>query len=444
MKTIILTVLMLAFTTLAFGQTELLTNGDFEDGRTPWTDTAGEIRTEGENSYFFANVETAVQAFEVNLSQAGLEITQDSVYTLTFNASTGAGNSRTMIVGIGLNEDPFTAATETITLTEGDSTYTVVLQANFGSNDARVLFDMGAEVGIVVLDNVSLVQDGEIPEEPSATVPETAAPMPPTRNADDVISLFSDAYTNIDVTTFETEWSQGSSEGNVEIADGDSVKLYDIGNFIGIQLANSIDLSSFTHMHFDYWVADESVEAGAVFNPKLSNHGNLPDAEGETSAIGTSNPVSTVGEWVSFDVALEEFTAEAANGILDRDKIYQIVMTTSGTINSIYIDNLYFYKGTTTSVDNVDELPNEFALQQNYPNPFNPTTNIAYQIPNVADVTLKVYDITGREVAAFNEGRQSAGSYSVSFDASNLSSGIYIYRIEAGAFSATRKMTLIK
>lgn len=89
-------------------------------------------------------------------------------------------------------------------------------------------------------------------------------------------------------------------------------------------------------------------------------------------------------------------------------------------------------------------LPTDFAISQNYPNPFNPTTKIRYQIPVASNVTLKVYDILGNEAAVLVDGDQPAGFYNVDFNASNLSSGIYLYKIEAESFVQTRKMILIK
>lgn len=436
MKTTILTFLMFTFTTFAFAQSELLTNGDFEDGRAPWTDSAGEIRTEGENSFFFADVATAGDAFAVNLSQAGLEIIQDSVYTLTFNASTSEGNSRTMIAGIGLNEAPFTAATETITLTENDSTYTVVLQANFGSADGRVLFDMGAEVGIVVLDNVSLVQGGETPEEPEGPSPEVAAPTPPERNAEDVISLFSNAYDNISVDT----WSADFDDSDIEdvVIDGNDTKKITFGNFIGVDFAsNPFDASEMTHFHIDFWTPETDL-VGKVFNSKWSNHAN---GDGETNAYDFTYELTgdETGQWVSIDIPLAE-----ANIVTNADANAFAQFLITSNLDVVHVDNIYLYKETSTSIEDGTEVPEGFALNQNYPNPFNPTTNISFNIPDNGEVTLEVFNIQGQRVATLVDGFRSAGEYSVTFDASNMASGVYTYRLSTENSVQVKRMVLIK
>jgi hypothetical protein len=83
-------------------------------------------------------------------------------------------------------------------------------------------------------------------------------------------------------------------------------------------------------------------------------------------------------------------------------------------------------------------------LNQNYPNPFNPSTKISFSIPQSGFVSLKIYDLTGREVANLVNNRMEAGTYEYDFDGTKLTSGIYFYRINAGAYSETLKMMLIK
>ena len=89
-------------------------------------------------------------------------------------------------------------------------------------------------------------------------------------------------------------------------------------------------------------------------------------------------------------------------------------------------------------------MPASFSLSQNYPNPFNPSTVIRYELPTNGYVTLKVYDILGREVRTLVDERQNSGIHSVTFNASGLASGVYFYRIEAGAYHDTKRLLLLK
>lgn len=91
-----------------------------------------------------------------------------------------------------------------------------------------------------------------------------------------------------------------------------------------------------------------------------------------------------------------------------------------------------------------NEIPNKYCLYQNYPNPFNPVTNIKFNLPNTGLVTLKVYDITGREVAQLVNQNMNQGTYTFDFDASHLSTGAYFYRLSANGFTDVKKMMLIK
>ncbi|MEO8210830.1 MAG: T9SS type A sorting domain-containing protein, partial [bacterium] len=97
------------------------------------------------------------------------------------------------------------------------------------------------------------------------------------------------------------------------------------------------------------------------------------------------------------------------------------------------------------SIKNINsELPASFKLYQNYPNPFNPGTNIKYQIVNSNFVELKIYDVLGKQVATLVNQKQSAGTYSVDWNASNFPSGVYFYSIKAGSFKETKRMILLK
>jgi hypothetical protein len=89
-------------------------------------------------------------------------------------------------------------------------------------------------------------------------------------------------------------------------------------------------------------------------------------------------------------------------------------------------------------------VPNNYILEQNYPNPFNPSTKINFAIPKSGLVTIKIYDILGKEISTLINEYLSAGNYSVNFNGGNIPSGVYFYRLEANRYITTKKMLMIK
>ena len=127
-------------------------------------------------------------------------------------------------------------------------------------------------------------------------------------------------------------------------------------------------------------------------------------------------------------------------------------------VQSLFVSGSYLFASTSnglwkrllseiTAVDHDQAtvvIPERYGLSQNYPNPFNPATTIEYQLPKKGKVTMKVFDVVGREVRTLVNGTQDAGSYKVRFDGSTLSSGVYFYKIQAGKFSDVKKLILMK
>jgi len=133
--------------------------------------------------------------------------------------------------------------------------------------------------------------------------------------------------------------------------------------------------------------------------------------------------------------------------------------TTTDPQEYFYVDKTaetgtYFYRlkqidflGTYEYSDDIEvevNGPLTFSLEQNYPNPFNPSTNIKYSVPETGSVKLTIYSALGEEVAVLVDGIVQAGFYETIFDASNLSSGTYVYKLQAGSFVETKKMMLLK
>lgn len=115
----------------------------------------------------------------------------------------------------------------------------------------------------------------------------------------------------------------------------------------------------------------------------------------------------------------------------------------NGWVTGFDPPSIYHFTGTTGTNDYKNSV-NKFELQQNYPNPFNPTTKISYQLPVSGNVKIKVYDVLGNEVAKLVDEYKPAGSYEVEFDGKELTSGVYVYKLITGKYSATKKLVLIK
>jgi chitodextrinase len=109
-----------------------------------------------------------------------------------------------------------------------------------------------------------------------------------------------------------------------------------------------------------------------------------------------------------------------------------------------FCDEYEVRNNNTTGIDGEETLPGKYSLSQNYPNPFNPSTIIKYQILKAGSVTLKIYDVLGKEIKTLVNEEKAAGSYSVNFNASLLANGVYFYQIKSGGFTATKKMILLK
>lgn len=133
--------------------------------------------------------------------------------------------------------------------------------------------------------------------------------------------------------------------------------------------------------------------------------------------------------------------------------IAQIVSQGTTNLNSVtklkqsaeYVQNVFDNNFSTVGIDPIpNSVPSEFDLHQNYPNPFNPNTVISYELRVTSNAKLKVFDVLGNEVAELVNEKQSAGSYKIEFDGSNFASGVYFYKLDAGDFSETKRMILLK
>ncbi len=164
----------------------------------------------------------------------------------------------------------------------------------------------------------------------------------------------------------------------------------------------------------------------------------------------------TIGLWVNdsretytYDITSNAVTGKAEkweNNAWVNNQYGSLTLTSNYKNNNLYVSGYNCNVTYTQFTDVKDELNNSlvFALNQNYPNPFNPSTNINFTLPKTEFVTLKIYDILGKEITTLINEELNAGNHTKIWDAKNLSSGVYFYKLQAGKFTETKKMVLVR
>jgi len=275
-------------------------------------------------------------------------------------------------------------------------------------------------------------------------------------NLEVVFTVEETEYNNGEVIDdFETagNWQTPQNSGSTEIDETTSFEISSSKKFNGsfsgkmnyvfngdegyykISRVNPVAVGSNNESMFGLWIYGELSGNILEFWFKDSEN-NLYSKE-----IDTLNFTG----WKMKDIKLSDLSTN--NLAFEGIGIKQI--SSASTSGTIYIDDAQY--DFATPVENVvNNIPTEYSLKQNYPNPFNPSTVISYSIPRSTEfnsalqTTLKIYDILGSEVATLVNQIQSAGNYTIRFDASNLTSGIYFYRLQSGSFVESKKMMLIK
>jgi len=327
-----------------------------------------------------------------------------STMTSYFKGKIQAGQSSQTDIELTTSETHGGTGWETLTFTFSTATGEWGEFVVFTNVDASGAFiDPAVEVLEAHFDDLTAAQGSAIPAPASGP---TDSPTAPTANAADVVSVFSDAYTNI-ATNYNPGWGQsGSVSTSYDPGDGNNVMLYSNFNYQGTDLT-STDLTAMEKLHIDIWVADASVRTIKV------------------TPIGGSETLVTVpvtsGAWNSVDIPLSSFTAVdfSAVGQLKFDGQFAADGTTADTTvrSDVYLDNIYFYNSV-------------------YPNPS--SSDWKFRAPSAVINSVEVFNLLGKRVAS----QRNNNSTEASISTQGLTSGIYIARITTE--QGTKSVKLIK
>lgn len=196
------------------------------------------------------------------------------------------------------------------------------------------------------------------------------------------------------------------------------------------------------------WVAADTLTAGAIACYDNGKNGDLVAGDFIFSKIVTfADTLLSGGVIYKFGAQYPNAGVVSQSAPLDNSKgTGQNFSFILRAVDSLVVEyQVWPTVGTPVSVKELGgQVPNEYTLEQNYPNPFNPSTTIRYNLPASSDVSLKIFNVLGMEVANLVNQKQTAGQYEATFDASNFASGIYFYTLETSGVSISKKMMLLK
>lgn len=378
----------------------------------------------GALSLYANNPDAAGKNYQFQVTDADYNYFSGATLNVSFQAKGSLnGVGLHFVVNSTRNNDIHTSGLNNDTWT--DYSYDIPVNPTGSVDDLVLRFELAAGAfagagGTLLIDNLTLTTSGTA-SAPGA--PEDAPTAPPIRDAADVISIYGEAYGSA-IGLNGVPWDSGSETAEETIA-GNAVLKTTFNDFIGFDLASEIDASEMTHMHFDIWISD-AFSAGQVFKPTWSNWGGAGTAETDkfeyTYAIGGADSES----WVSLDIALEDFTTLAGSGASGRANLKQMLIGVASTLDIVYMDNIYLYKDTTASIDDVNSNFNV------YPNPVQNTLNVS---AGVSVDQVSIFDLTGREVM-----RATPNASAFSLDVANLNKGLYLVSLKAGDQELTTKL----
>lgn len=396
--------------------------------------------SDGTNASANSNTITVVSIVAAPIATAATNITTTG-FTANWNSSAGATK---YLLDVSTLEDFSTFVTDYNNKDIGNVTSFAVTSLNTGNTYYYRVRASNANGTSINSNSISTIT-GQLsaPVANSATNVTTTDFTASWNNSQSATTYFLDVSTTSDFSTFVTNYN-----------------AKEVGNVTNYKVTSVVSSTVY------YYRVRASNNGGMSGNSNIISVTTLLAAPVATAATNISTTGFT-SNWIASNGAtnywIDVSTTDDFANVLATYNNKSMGNVTTFNITSLTINTTYYFRvccsnntGTspysntitivlkTTGVGDLEIIPNRFDLYQNYPNPFNPSTTIKYQVPENTFVSIKIYNVLGCVVSTLVSDVKSAGTYDVKFDASQLTSGIYIYKIQAGNYLQTKKMILVK